>query len=718
MIATTGNVAKTAAPSRRTAWRQVVAAGAAASIGAFPPLVPLLSTDRFTISAAAVRLRCRSCRGAGCALGSRHGGLLAVCAWIACAGRRSGWSASAAIAAEWFRFVVTASLAAATASILACPRPWRVAMRPVLILILLLCALPASAAPDAKAAPAVALHALFETEWERGLRENPVSASLRGDRRWNDRWRDDSEEAHQRRLQDDRAALAALAQIDRSALGDSDRVSYDMFAWELEGRIAGARFRTHLVPLNQRGGVQTLDSIVDSLRFASAVDFEDWNARLRGIGAVVDTTIALMRQGIEEGRVPPRVTMQRIPPQIASQIVDEATASRFYRPFVSLPDAIDAATAARLRAAAVEAITEVVVPAYRRFHAFFVDEYLPAARDSIAARELPDGEALYGHLAGRYTTTTLTPEQIHEIGLQEVARIRAEMDRVIAKVGFDGTFTEFLDFLRSDPRFYHDSPEALFESYLAIAKRIDPELVKVFHLRGIPRMPYGLRPIPDNIAPDTTTAYYSRPADDGSRAGYYYVNLYRPEVRPKYEMMVLSIHEAVPGHHFQIARTQELTDLPRFRRSASITAYVEGWALYSERLGHEMGLYDDAYDHFGQLTYDMWRAVRLVVDTGIHHKGWSRQQAIDFFRANAAKTEADIVNEIDRYIAWPGQALAYKIGQMKISELRERAERTLGERFDLRDFHEVVLDQGALPLQVLEQRVDGWLAAQKTKAGP
>jgi len=354
-----------------------------------------------------------------------------------------------------------------------------------------------------------------------------------------------------------------------------------------------------------------------------------------------------------------------------------------------------------------------VVSAYRDFHAFFVDEYLPACRESIAARDLPEGEAWYAHLARRFTTTSMTPEQIHEVGLQEVARIRAEMETVKAKVGFEGDLAAFFEHLRSDPKYFHKTPEALFEAYLAISKRIDPELVKVFHVASIPRMPYGLRPIPDSVAPDTTTAYYSRPADDGSRAGYYYVNLYRPEVRPTWEMMALSIHEAVPGHHFQIARAQELTDLPPFRRSAGVTAFTEGWGLYSERLGHEMGLYEDPYDHFGQLTYDMWRAVRLVVDTGMHHKGWSRQQAIDYFMANAPKTEQDVVNEIDRYIAWPGQATAYKIGELKISELRALGEKTLGERFSLKDFHEVVLAQGALPLEVLERRVREWITAQQ-----
>ncbi len=590
----------------------------------------------------------------------------------------------------------------------------RVLSAPLLFLLFsaALLAAPSDVRAEKATEPRKALHALFEAEWERGLRESPVGASMRGDRRWNDQWGDSSMEAIDARLAADREALAKLRAIDREPLDETDRVSYDMFASQLELGIEAARFRGHLIPLNQRGGVQTLDGITESLRFASIKDFEDWIARLRGVGTLIEQNNALMREGMKEGRMPAQVTMQRVPAQIARQIVDAPEESRFYAPFVKLPDAIDAATAERLRAEAKQAISEVVVPAYKRFHSFFVDEYLPACRTSIAARDLPEGEAWYAFLARRFTTTTMTPDAIHEVGLQEVARIRAEMETVKQKVGFEGDLAAFFAHLRSDPKFFHATPEVLFDAYLAISKRIDPELVKVFHVSGIPRMPYGLRPIPDNVAPDTTTAYYSRPAEDGSRAGYYYVNLYRPEVRPKWEMMALSIHEAVPGHHFQIARAQELGDLPAFRRSAGITAYTEGWGLYSERLGHEMGLYADPYDHFGQLTYDMWRAVRLVVDTGMHHKGWSRQQAIDYFMANAPKTEQDVVNEIDRYIAWPGQALAYKIGQLKISELRAHAEQTLGERFSLKDFHEVVLNQGAMPLDVLEQRVRAWVEAK------
>ena len=317
------------------------------------------------------------------------------------------------------------------------------------------------------------------------------------------------------------------------------------------------------------------------------------------------------------------------------------------------------------------------MPAYRAFATFFNQDYLPRTRASIAAADLPDGKAYYDFLAGYYTTTDLTAEQIHQTGLKEVARIRGEMEKVKAEVGFTGSLPEFFAYLRSDPKFFHKTPDDLLQAYRALSKRIDPELVKAFH--DIPRQPYGVRPIPDNIAPDTTTAYYQPGAVDGSRAGFYYVNLFKPEVRPTWEMMALSLHEAVPGHHFQFARGLELPERPMFRRTAYFVAYSEGWGLYAEQLGYDMGLYDDPYDRFGQLTYEMWRAVRLVVDTGMHAKGWTRERAIAYFKDNAAKTEQDIVNEVDRYIGTPGQALAYKIGQLKISALRARAKAALGD---------------------------------------
>jgi len=465
-----------------------------------------------------------------------------------------------------------------------------------------------------------------------------------------------------------------------------------------------------LLPFSQRGGVQNLNNLTNQLRMVTVQDYDDWLARLGKIDKVIDQTIELAERGRKTGVVSPRILMDRIPDQIAVQLVEFAADSPFFKPFENLPESFAAAERERLRAAATEIIEDTVLPAYRELDRYFNKKYLPAARDSIGLSELPNGNAWYEYLARSFTTTRMTPDEIHRLGLEEVSRIRGEMEQIIQEVEFDGSFADFLVYLRTDPQFYFDNPDDLYDAYLATSKRIDPELVKLFG--KLPRMPYGVKPIPESIAPDTTTAYYSRPAADGSRAGIYWVNLYRPEVRPKYEIEVLSVHEAMPGHHLQIALQQELDGMPNFRRFMGFTAFVEGWGLYSERLGYDLGLYQDPYSRFGQLTYDMWRAVRLVVDTGMHYKGWTRQQAIDFFKDNAAKAEYDIVNEIDRYILMPGQALAYKIGQLKILQIRERAAIQLGEDFDIRTFHDELLGAGALPLDLLERRMDRWLAAQ------
>ena len=517
-----------------------------------------------------------------------------------------------------------------------------------------------------------------------------------------------------RREGEDRDALARLRAIDRSALSAADQLNYDTFAWELEKSVERQKFREYLQPISHQGGVQTADGIAEILPFRTVKDYRDWLARMAAIPTVVDQSIALMAEGVRTGNVPPKVLMERVPAQIAAQVVDDPSASPFYRPFAHFPDGIAAADRQALQAEAQATIRDKVVPAYRKLQAWFNDDYLPKARDSIAATDLPDGKAYYDFLARYYTTTDLSAAQIHEIGLKEVARIRGEMEKVKAEAGFKGTMAEFFAYLRTDPKFFEKTPEALLERYRATAKRIDPELVKVFHV--IPRQPYGVRPIPDNIAPDTTTAYYQPGATDGSRPGYYYVNLYKPETRPTWEMIPLTLHESVPGHHFQFARGLELPDAPMFRKTAYFVAYGEGWGLYAERLGYDMGLYDDPYDHMGQLAYDMWRAVRLVVDTGMHSQGWSRDRAIQYFMDNSPKTRQDVVNEIDRYIGTPGQALAYKIGQMKISELREKAARELGPKFDLRAYDDAVLETGSVPLDALERHIDAWIASQKGEA--
>ncbi len=551
---------------------------------------------------------------------------------------------------------------------------------------------------------------LLDDAWQWQLAENPVFASRLGDRRWNDQWADNSLDAYDRRRSQQQAFQSRLRAIDPAALSDADQLNYDLFLRELQNDLDAYQYRDYLMPIDQLGGVQSLESTAEGLRLESAADYDDWLARMQKIPAYVGQTMQLMEEGRRTGYMPAKVLMQRIPAQLDRQLNEDPEQSPYFGAFRELPAAIPQAEQERLRRRAREIISQSVVPAYRELSRYFTNRYLPAARDTIGASELPNGNAYYEFRTRRFTTTNMTPDEVHRLGLDEVKRLRAEMQLIIDDLEFDGSFAEFLQFLRTDPQFYYDTPEELFDGYLAVSKRIDPELVKLFG--RLPRMPYGLRPIPDNIAPDTTTAYYNRPAADGSRAGYYYVNLYMPEVRPKYEMEVLSVHEAVPGHHLQIALQMELGDMPAFRRYSGFTAFTEGWGLYSESLGYDLGLYKDPYSRFGALTYEMWRAVRLVVDTGMHYKGWSRQQAIDFFKDNAAKTELDIINEIDRYIAWPGQALAYKIGQLKMLELRTRAEQMLGDRFDIRAFHDTLLGGGALPLEVLEIRMERWLSSQ------
>jgi prolyl oligopeptidase len=555
------------------------------------------------------------------------------------------------------------------------------------------------------------LHALFDDAWERDLRENPISATYQGDKRFNDTWGEFGFDVREEQLAGDREILARLDTIDRAALPEDEQLNYDLFRKEYQSRIESYGYNGWLIPLNQRGGIQTLGEMTHYMSFATVRDYEDWIARIKSFDELMDWTLTVMQRGVDEGWAQPRIINKRILPQVQALVIDDPTKSDFYSPFREMPERISDADKQRLRSEAARAIKAIVIPAYAKMATFMEETYLPASRPAVGAWSMPGGREYYAWRTREYTTTDLTPDEIHDIGLSEVKRIRGEMMKIIKQVGFKGSFNDFLEFLRTDPQFYYDDPQELLEAYRAISKEIDPKLVPLFG--KLPRIPYGVEPIPDAIAPDTTTAYYMPPAPDGSRAGTYFVNLYKPESRPTYEMPVLSVHEAVPGHHLQIALAQELGDLPNFRRYGGFTAFVEGWGLYSESLGEEMGLYEDPYDKFGQLTYEMWRAVRLVVDTGMHYKEWTRDEAIDFFMANAPKSELDIVNEIDRYIAWPGQALAYKIGELRIKELRARAENALGDDFDIKGFHDTVLGSGAIPLDILERNVDAWIATQK-----
>jgi uncharacterized protein (DUF885 family) len=560
------------------------------------------------------------------------------------------------------------------------------------------------------------LHALFDQDWQWSLEQYPEAATLYGDNRFNDRLTDFSPEAIEQRKAHERAMLDRIRKIDRSLLEGQDVISYDLFLLDKKLNLEGQRFPAELMPIDQMNGVHlTFGQLITNTPFRNAKDYENYLARLAAFPKQIDQLIALMKLGIETGWVQPPVPLRSLASQIEGQIVNDPAQSPLFQPFQSFPNDVSQADRARLAAAGKKAIADSFTPAMTKLGAFFKETYLPAARQNIAASSLPDGEAFYQYSIRRQTTTGLTARQIHEIGLKEVARIRREMEDVIQKTGFKGSFAEFLSFLRTDPRFYYAKADDLVAGYSHIAKVADGELPKLF--AELPRTPYGVRVIPDYEGPAQTTAYYQPSAADGSRAGYYMLNTYKLDTRPKYEMEALTLHEAVPGHHLQIARAQELKGLPDFRRNAGYTAYVEGWALYAESLGTEMGFYTDPYSKFGQLTYEMWRACRLVVDTGMHALGWTRQRAIDFMKENTAKTENDIIVEIDRYIVWPAQALAYKLGELKIKELRARASKELGARFDVRKFHNAVLDDGPLPLDLLERRMSGWIADQQRNKG-
>ena len=555
------------------------------------------------------------------------------------------------------------------------------------------------------------LHALFDREWEWELQQSPLSASALGDKRWNDRWDDlsltalDARQAHRQQV------LADVEAIPRGELSPADQVHYDVFRYQYRMTVEGYQYRYQLVRTDTYGGVQNSEQLIDSFSFATRKDYDDWLARLGTFPVYIDQNIALMREGIRTNVLLPKVIMSRVRGQLDQLVSVDAAASGFYRPFRHFPAAVAEPDRAALAAAGLEQVRTHVQPAFAKLRDFIDHEYLPRSYDQIGWSQTSSGEAGYAYMARLYTTTELTPQQIHELGLKEVARIRSEMERIKSQTGFTGSLQSFFTFLRTDPRFFYKSGPELLEAYRALAKRIDPELIKV--IGTLPRLPYGVQAIPAAVAPNVTTAYANFGAADGSRPAYYFVNLYKPETRPKWEMLALTLHEAVPGHCLQGSVAQELGDIPPFRRNAGFTAYVEGWALYSESLGEDMGLYaDDPYSRFGRLTYEMWRAVRLVVDTGMHVMHWDREKAIAYFMDNAAKTELDVTNEVDRYISWPGQALAYKVGELKIRELRTRAEQRLGPRFDLRKFNDVVLRTGPVPLEVLERRVDGWLAEQ------
>lgn len=571
------------------------------------------------------------------------------------------------------------------------------------------------AQPAAGMTEAQRFEALTDVYFELLLLDNPELATYFGIPKHQDRWTDNSRTAVRQREADTRRALEILQGIDRSALGDEARFNYDLFVAQVAQDVAGQRFFSDEMPLNQLSGPhQNIPRVLTLMPARNAADYRNILARLDGVDEVLTHTIIWMQRGLDVGATPPAVTLRDVPDQVANQISDDPAKAAMLQPFAKMPESIDDATAELLRSRAEAIYTDDIVPALKRLHTFLTDTYIPGARETIAMQALPDGEAWYAHNVAARTTTDLTPRQIHDIGLAEVRRIRARMIAVKNEAGFDGDLDAFFEFLRTDDQFYFDTADALLAEYRNIAKRADPELVKLFgHL---PRTPYGIVPVPSYAEKSQTTAYYQPGSLDAGRPGNFFANTYALDTRPKWEMEALTLHEAVPGHHLQIAIQQELDNLPWYRRYGwSYTAYVEGWGLYAESLGHEMGFYTDPYSEFGALTYEMWRAIRLVVDTGMHALGWSRDKAIDYFKANAGKSEHDITVEVDRYIVWPGQALAYKIGQLKIAELRAEAADALGDDFDIRGFHDTVLGAGAMPLDLLEQRVRDWVTEQRAR---
>ncbi len=569
------------------------------------------------------------------------------------------------------------------------------------------------ATPAAAQTANQALTQLFEDERAFTWREDPLTATGDGVHDYDNRLPSVTPSDYARRAAQDQAFIARLRAIDRAALSHQQQVSYDLFAFMVGQRVQLARYNEWRLPMNSDSGFYSeILQLHDGMSPRTVRDYENYIARLNDVPRYFREHTANMRQGMREGFTLPSEIVGGVRDVIAGWRFENTEATPFYQPFANYPDTVPASERARLTTAGRAAIANAVIPAFGEFQTFFVNEYAPRARTSIAATRLPNGRAYYADLVRYFTTLPdATPQSIHRTGLAEVRRIRAEMEAIVREVGYDGTFSEFLTYLRTDPQFYPRTPEELLHRAAWITREIDGHLPEYFG--RLPRTPYTVEPVPDAFAPNYTAGRYN-PGPLGA-AGTYWVNTYALNTRPLYNLPALTAHEAAPGHHIQGALARELTGLPRFRLNFYPHAFGEGWGLYSERLAGEMGIYHTPYERFGQLTYEMWRACRLVVDTGMHSMGWSRQRALDYLAANTALSTHEIRTEVDRYIGWPGQALAYKIGELKIVELRQRAQTALGERFDIRAYHDAVLANGGVTLPVLEQEIDAYIAAARAQ---
>jgi uncharacterized protein (DUF885 family) len=554
------------------------------------------------------------------------------------------------------------------------------------------------------------LNQLYDDYWEFILKEYPLSATYLGDHRYDGSLEDASEDAFHRRVAQSKKYLDLLRSIKKPS-SKPELLNYDLFERELRDNLEAAKFRPYLTPMTQQSGLQIdIPELVTYHPFGSLSDFENFSSRLRALPRLVDQVIQSMRIGMRAKIVLAKVTAEKIIPQLEANVVQDPRKLDLYKSVENIPPIIDSTEAARIRNDIDEAIRQSVIPAFEKLLAFFKEEYLPACRRDVGVWSLPDGNERYAYTVRHYTTTGLSPTEIHDLGLRELSRIHGEMRAIVDRIGFKGSLQDFISSLRKDRSLYNTSAAELLAGFKKILEQMDEKLPLLFG--RLPKAKYGFREIEAFRAEAAPDAYYYRPPEDGSRPAYFYVNTFRPEQRPRYTMEVLAYHEAVPGHHLQLAIQQELNDLPKFRRHGGYTAFIEGWGLYSEELPKLIGFYKEALSDFGRLSFDAWRAARLVVDTGIHHKRWTRERAIQFFLENTALSELNIASEVDRYIAWPGQALAYKIGQLKISELRTRGEKALGPRFDIRKFHDELLGDGALALDVLESKMESWIAKE------
>jgi len=566
------------------------------------------------------------------------------------------------------------------------------------------------------AVEAAKLEQMLEDYFEESLVRNPIQATAIGDPRYNDRMPNFLSE--ERQVEDElleKRWLTQVEKIDRELLSGQDRLSRDIFVYERDMAIEGARFPSHLLPINQMFSIPSFFAQLGSggsiQPFRNEKDYRDFLGRVDRLEVLIDQAIANMKKGIEVGVVQPQPLMEKVLPQLEAHFVDDVAQSVFYRPIQNFPEQVGEEARAELTEAYEQAILEQIIPSYKKLHTFMVEEYIPNCRQTTALADLPDGEAWYAYRVKTMTTTDMTPDEIHQFGLEEVARIHAEMRGVMTEVGFEGELQDFFDHLEGEERFYYTDAEELLQGYRDLQEKVNAAVPDLFDI--FPKADYEVKRVPEFMAQSSAAAFYQPGTPDGSRLGAFFVNTFNLKAQAKFGMTTLSIHEASPGHHFQISIAQEIEDLPRFRRFGGQTAFFEGWALYAESLGKEMGLLDDPYDYYGRLSDELLRGMRLVVDTGLHSKGWSRERAIEYMLENSSMAESDVVAEVERYIVFAGQALAYKVGQRVISGLRAEAENELEDDFDIKAFHRAMLEDGAVPMRVLQTKIREWIVEQK-----